>query len=91
MDVSEIFRRENPPGTKFLVELEVVDVDGYNKLMSAVCLEKENDKFEEHTGTRVNKVYKKDISVDNINMSIEDILKNALIKVQELKQKGYEI
>ena len=53
MDISEIFRKDNPPGTKFLVELEVKDPNGYDNMTSCVCIASEDNKFIQNYGVSV--------------------------------------
>lgn len=90
MDVNAIFRAENPVGTKFLVELEVKEIDGYSNIVSCACGTDLTKEFEKLTGVSVSKVYKKDISVDTTK-DMETTLLEMLTKIRELKSQGYNI
>lgn len=86
------FSIENPIGTKFLVEVEVTKNEGYGNIVACACHitgQGIGEKFEELTGVKVTKVYKKDITTES--NSLEDNLKNALSKIQALRQQGYNI
>ena len=89
MNVEEIFKQENPPGTKFLIELEVVEADGYSKVVSTAVVEDLINQFKNLTGCRVNKVFKKSIVQSDIDTeSIETLLLKSIEKIQTLKNQG---
>lgn len=89
MNIEEMFNKENPPSTKFLVELEVVDEDGYSRVVSNTVVNDLINKFTELTGCKINRIYKKDIEVENnTNIDLEAILIKALERVQNLKNQG---
>lgn len=89
MNVEEMFNKENPPTTKFLVELEVIDENGYSKVVSNTIVDELIEKFKELTGCKINRIYKKDIEVENnTNIDLEAILLKALERVQNLKNQG---
>lgn len=71
----------NPIGTKFLVELEVIEEQGYTKLLNHTMIKEHIDKFLKDTGCRINLVYRKDVTIDNSNLSIKELLTKALEKL----------
>ena len=90
MNVSEMFKNENPIGTKFLVELEVKERDGYGNIIACTTGSDIAKEFEKLTGVTINKVYKKDITAD-VTKDMETIVSELLTTIRELKSQGHNI
>lgn len=73
----EEVKKNNPIGTRFLIEVEVKNEDGYNEMMSTMLIPNKLKEFEDKYGCTINKVYHKDYRVAE-SMSLTDTLKSAL-------------
>ena len=77
MEYLENIKRDNPIRTRFLIEVEVKNEDGYNEMMSTMLIPNKLKEFEDKYGCTINKVYHKDCCVAE-RMSLTDTLKSAL-------------
>lgn len=73
----EDIKKNNPIGTRFLIEVEVVAEDGYNEMMSTMLILNKLKEFEDKHGCTINKVYHKDYCTAEAE-TLTDVLKRAL-------------
>ncbi len=73
----EEVKKNNPIGTRFLIEVEVKNEDGYNEMMSTMLIENKLKEFENKHGCTINKVYHKNYCVAK-SETLTDVLKRAL-------------
>lgn len=73
----EEVKKDNPIGTRFLIEVEVKNEDGYNEMMSTMLLPNKLKEFEDKHGCTINKVYHKNYYVAQ-SETLTDVLKRAL-------------
>lgn len=78
LDIIEEVKKNNPIGTKFLVELEVTSEDGYNEMMSTLLLENKRKEFSDKYGCTLNKVFRKDIKAGEDGNDLINVLEKAL-------------
>ena len=72
-----------PVGTKFLVEIEVAKEGGYGEFLKNLMIPIESDKFIEQNGCRINKVFNKEVMIDDDNLSAKELLEKALSKMNQ--------
>ena len=56
-DLLQVQRDYNPIGTKILIEVEIMEDAGHNKLTAAVCVKEVMEKVQELLGVQFNKIY----------------------------------
>lgn len=81
-------RLDNPIGTKFLIEVEIVDADGYNSIVDAMFAPEKGKNFQELTGCSISTLYKKEIKVATNSNTLENIVEQLMRKTNELKSIG---
>ena len=89
-DLLQAQRDYNPIGTKILIEVEIMEDAGHNKLTSAVCVKEVMEKVQELLGVQFNKIYLKTCTV-NEGQTLESIVESLNRKVEELKALGYNL
>ena len=90
-DLLQVQRRQNPIGTKLLIEVEIMEDAGHNKLTAAVCVKEVMEKVQELLGVQFNKIYLKTCTVNEEGQTLESIVKSLNRKVEELKELGYNL
>ena len=91
VDLLQVQRDYNPIGTKILIEVEIMEDAGYNKLTAAVCVKEVMEKVQELLGVQFNKIYLKTCTVNEEGQTLESIVKSLNRKVEELKELGYNL
>ena len=91
IDLLQVQREYNPIGTKLLIEVEIMEDAGHNKLTAAVCVKEVMEKVQELLGVQFNKIYLKTCTVNEEGQTLESIVKSLNRKVEELKELGYNL
>ena len=91
IDLLQVQREYNPIGTKLLIEVEIMEDAGHNKLTAAVCVKEVMEKVQELLGVQFNKIYLKTCTVNEEEPTLESIVKSLNHKVEELKELGYNL
>ena len=91
VDLLQTQRDYNPIGTKILIEVEIMEDAGHNKLTAAVCVKEVMEKVQELLGVQFNKIYLKTCTVNEEGQTLESIVKSLNHKVEELKELGYNL
>lgn len=91
IDLLQVQREYNPIGTKLLIEVEIMEDAGHNKLTAAVCVKEVMEKVQELLGVQFNKIYLKTCTVNEEGQTLESIVKSLNHKVEELKELGYNL
>ena len=91
IDLLQVQRDYNPIGTKLLIEVEIMEDAGHNKLTAAVCVKEVMEKVQELLGVQFNKIYLKTCTVNEEGQTLESIVKSLNHKVEELKELGYNL
>ena len=91
IDLLHVQREYNPIGTKLLIEVEIMEDAGHNKLTAALCVKEVMEKVEELLGVQFNKIYLKTCTVNEEGQTLESIVKSLNHKVEELKELGYNL
>ena len=91
IDLLQVQREYNPIGTKLLIEVEIMEDAGHNKLTSAVCVKEVMEKVQELLGVQFNKIYLKTCTVNEEGQTLESIVESLNRKVEELKELGYNL
>ena len=91
IDLLQVQREYNPIGTKLLIEVEIMEDAGHNKLTAAVCVKEVMEKVQELLGVQFNKIYLKTCTVNEEGQTLESIVESLNRKVEELKELGYNL
>ena len=91
IDLLQVQRGYNPIGTKLLIEVEIMEDAGHNKLTAAVCVKEVMEKVQELLGVQFNKIYLKTCTVNEEGPTLENIVESLNRKVEELKELGYNL
>ena len=91
IDLLQVQREYNPIGTKLLIEVEIMEDAGHNKLTAAVCVKEVMEKVQELLGVQFNKIYLKTCTVNEEGHTLENIVESLNRKVEELKALGYNL
>ena len=91
IDLLQVQRGYNPIGTKLLIEVEIMEDAGHNKLTAAVCVKEVMEKVQELLGVQFNKIYLKTCTVIEDEHTLENIVESLNRKVEELKELGYNL
>ena len=91
IDLLQVQREYNPIGTKLLIEVEIMEDAGHNKLTAAVCVKEVMEKVQELLGVQFNKIYLKTCTVNEEGQTLENIVESLNRKVEELKELGYNL
>lgn len=91
VDLLQAQREFNPIGTKILIEVEIMEDAGHNKLTAAVCVKEVMEKVQELLGVQINKIYLKTCTINEGKHTLESIVKNLNYKIEELKALGYDL
>ena len=90
-DLFQVQREYKPIGTKLVIEVEIMEDAGHNKLTAAVCVKEVMEKVQELLGVQFNKIYLKTCTVNEEGQTLESIVKSLNHKVEELKELGYNL
>lgn len=91
IDLLQVQREHNPIGTKLLIEVEIMEDAGHNKLTAAVCVKEVIEKVQELLGVQFNKIYLKTCTVNEEGQTLENIVKSLNHKIEKLKDLGYNL
>lgn len=91
IDLLQVQRGYNPIGTKLLIEVEIMEGAGHNKLTAAVCVKEVMEKVQGLLGVQFNKIYLKTCTVNEEGHTLENIVESLNRKVEELKELGYNL
>lgn len=78
----------NPIGTKFLIELEIVETEGKNNTMDCMFAKNKVEEFQDLTGCIITKIFMKEVKVVEESTSLRTIAESLLNKVNELNSMG---
>lgn len=78
----------NPIGTKFLIELEIVETEGRNNTMDCMFAKNKVEEFQDLTGCIITKIFMKEVKVVEDGSSLRAIAESLIKKVDELNSIG---
>ena len=84
---SKELRDNNPIGTKILIEVEIVDENGFHLLYKSMFNEAGKKALKEIAGCEISKIYRKDFIIPEVH-TLEDILNLLNIHYKKLREEG---